>query len=117
MIGIDRVTGQQIDDFEQFTSRVIQVLTTAIGGREKRQRFGSRVRNTLGHNNSNATLSLVQNYALEAFYVPENGLSDFLPSRCVARPTRDGITLSISGVFNGFNRTLEVPISAAISTP
>ncbi|MBF4218597.1 phage baseplate protein, partial [Vibrio anguillarum] len=39
MIGIDRRTGKMLTGFDQFVSRVTQVMSTRIGSREKRRNF------------------------------------------------------------------------------
>ena len=112
MIGIDRKTGRTVTGFEQLVSRVTQVLTTPLTGRTKRAGFGSEVRKYLSANMTNAALLQVQSAALSAFYNPENGLSDFVPSRCLATRQATGLNLSIEGKWNGQPASLEVPIDA-----
>lgn len=101
MIGIDRRTGKMLSGFDQFVSRVTQVMSTRIGAREKRRNFGSRLPELLSRSTSNYTLSLAQTYAMEAFYNQMNGINDFIPSRVVATRCNDGIKLRFEGRFNG----------------
>lgn len=109
MIGFDRNTGRTIDGWEQFVSRVQQVMTTPIGGREKRRTvFGSRVPETLGKNMSGELLLLAQTYAIDAFYNQDNGINDYQPTRCIARRRDDGITLFFEGNWHGQSRNFEV---------
>ncbi|WP_299492948.1 phage baseplate protein [uncultured Shewanella sp.] len=115
MIGIDRATGQQLEGFEQFVSRVIQVMTTPLTGRAKRAGFGSRVRELLGANMSPSTLVKVQSFAIEAFYNSDNGLNDFIPSRCVAKRRAAGLDLYFEGQWQGRHVNFEVPIDVSTS--
>ena len=100
MIGIDRKTGKMITGFEQFVSRLTQVMTTRIGSREKRRKFGSRLPDLLSRSTSDHLLALAQTYAMEAFYNAENGIQDFTPTRIVATRRQDGITLQFAGTWN-----------------
>ena len=90
MIGMDRRTGRTIGAWAQFVSRVTQVMTTPLGSREHRRRFGSRVPETLA-----------QAHAIDAFYNPANGIGDFRVESCVAtrRPDGPGILLKFRGVW------------------
>ena len=110
MIGIDRNTGRTLTGWEQMISRVQQVMTTRIGGREKRRGFGSRVPETLGRNMSDQQLILAQSYAIDAFYNPINGISDFQPTRCIAGRHDSGITLRFEGTWQGQLSTFEVTV-------
>ena len=101
MIGIDRRTGKMLTGFDQFVSRVTQVMSTRIGAREKRRNFGSRLPELLSRSTSDHLLSLAQTYAMEAFYNLSNGINDFTPSRIVATRRNDGITLRFEGSWNG----------------
>ncbi|EOD9110306.1 phage baseplate protein [Vibrio parahaemolyticus] len=101
MIGIDRRTGKMLTGFDQFVSRVTQVMSTRIGAREKRRSFGSRLPELLSRSTSDYLLSLAQTYAMEAFYNPINGISDFVPSRIVATRRGDGLTLRFEGTWSG----------------
>ncbi|WP_298770395.1 phage baseplate protein [uncultured Shewanella sp.] len=115
MIGIDRATGKRLDGFEQFVSRVTQVMTTPLTGRAKRAGFGSRIRELLGANMSPSTLVRVQSFAIEAFYNSDNGLSDFIPSRCVAKRRNDGLDLYFEGQWQGRHVNFEVPVNVSTS--
>lgn len=108
MIGIDPRTGRTIDAWEQFVSRVAQVMTTPIGGREKRRDFGCRIPETLAKNTGDDLLLLAQSYAIESFYNPANGLEDFTPSRCVASRHASGIRLRFEGTWRHQQTTFEV---------
>lgn len=112
MIGIDRKTGRRLDGFDQFVSRVAQVMTTPIGARVKRPKFGSNVRRYLSENMSDNVRIKVQSASIEAFYVAENGLTDFVPSRCVCRRGESGFSLYIEGVWNGRTQSFEVLLNA-----
>lgn len=101
MIDIDRQTGAAITGFDNFVSRVTQVMSTPIGAREKRRQFGSRLPSLLSKTTSDHLLSLAQTYAMEAFLNPINGLTDFTPSRVVASRHSNGITLRFEGRWNG----------------
>lgn len=113
MIGIDRVTGRTLRDYEQLVSRVTQVMTTPLGGRIKRPRFGSRVREALNSNLSDSLLVKVQSYAIEAFYNPANGLQDFNPTRCVARRHSTGLHLYFEGHWQARSIQFKVPIDVS----
>lgn len=108
MIGIDRKTGRTINEWEQFVSRVTQVMTTQISRREKRREFGSRIPELLSENMSDGVLMLAQSYAIEASYPAINGLSEFSPSRCVASRSTSGIVLRFWGKWAGQDVEFEV---------
>lgn len=110
MLGMQRDTGRTLSGFDQFVSRVVQVMTTPQGTREHRRMFGSRLHETLARGTGNDTLMNVQAYALEAFYNHDNGLDDFTPDRVVATRTTTGILLRFSGVWKRRNVTFEVPL-------
>ncbi|KUI98992.1 hypothetical protein [Vibrio sp. MEBiC08052] len=115
MIGIDRMTGRQIEGYEQLVSRVTQVMTTPLGGRVKRAAFGSRVREHLAANMTDHMLVRTQSAALEAFYNPENGLSDFIPDSCIATRHATGLSLYFSGNWKGRTVKFEVPLNVSTS--
>jgi hypothetical protein len=117
MIGIDRRTGRRIENFEQFVSRATQVLTTPPGGRAKRGRFGCSARKYLGANTVDSVLVSIQAASIAAFYVPENGLQDFKPSRCVAMRHNSGIKLYFAGKWLGRSVKFEVLLNELVSSP
>lgn len=110
MIGMDRRTGRSIGAWDQFVSRVTQVMTTPLGSREHRRRFGSRVPETLGKNMSDALLLTAQAHAIDAFYNPANGIGDFRVDSCVATRRTDGpgILLKFRGVWRNERVQFEV---------
>lgn len=110
MIGIDRNTGRTLTDWEQFVSRVTQVMTTPVGSREHRRDFGSRVPETLGRNMGDSLLVTAQAYAIDAFYSAINGLGDFTPSRVVATRTATGLSLAIYGKWRNQSVSFEVAV-------
>lgn len=101
MIGMDRSSGRTLSAWEQFVSRVTQVMTTPLGAREHRRTFGSRVPETLGKTMSDELLLTAQAYAIDAFYNPDNGLTDFSVESCVAsrRDAGAGVLLKFTGVW------------------
>lgn len=101
MIGIDRKTGRTLTGWEQFLSRVTQVMTTQIGARNKYRSFGCQLPSTLSRNTSNATLALIQTYAMGAFMNEANGLQDFTPERVVAKRTAIGTLVTFYGTWKG----------------
>jgi phage baseplate assembly protein W len=115
MIGIDRKTGRQIDGFDQLVSRITQVMTTPKVGRAKRPIFGSNVRDYMGANMADSMLIRLQAAAIAAFYEPINGLTDFVPSRCVAKRLTDGLALYFEGKWNGRDVKFEVPLDVSTS--
>lgn len=114
MIGIDRKTGRTIDGFSQLVSRITQVMTTPKAGRVKRPTFGSDVRQYMGANMSDSMLIRLQAAAIAAFYEPINGLTDFVPSRCVAKRLTDGLALYFEGKWNG--QSIKFEVSLDVST-
>ena len=108
MIGIDRNTGRTIGAFEQFVSRVTQVMTTPLGAREHRPGFGSRVPETLARNMGDELLLLAQAHATEAFYNPINGIGDFEPDQVVASRDANGVRLRFAGKWRHRRVTFEV---------
>lgn len=110
MIGMDRDTGRTIDGWPQLVSRITQVMTTPIGGREHRRRFGCRVPELLGRLNGDDVLILAQSRALTAFYEPMNDIGDFKPTRCVAQRTPTGLRLAFDGVWRRQLVNFEVAI-------
>jgi len=110
MIGIDRNTGRTLTGWEQFISRVQQVMSTRIGSREKRRAFGSRVPETLAKNMSEQQLMLAQSYAIDAFYSAMNGISDYQPTRCIASRHASGIVLQFEGNWHGQPREFKVSV-------
>jgi phage baseplate assembly protein W len=115
MIGIDRKTGRRITGFDQLASRIVQVMTTPKVGRAKRPTFGSDVRQYMGANMSDSMLIRLQAAAIAAFYEPINGLTDFVPSRCVAKRLTDGLALYFEGKWNGQTIKFEVPLDVSTS--
>ncbi|MBY8291122.1 phage baseplate protein [Vibrio fluvialis] len=114
MIGICRRTGRTLTGWEQFLSRVEQVMTTALAGRNKYRGFGSQLPATLSKNTNNQTLALIQAYTMGAFLNPVNGLSDFTPSRVVAERTASGTLVTFYGHWNGIAvEPFTVPVSNA----
>lgn len=115
MVGMCRKTGRTITGWDQFISRVTQVMTTYISARNKVRGFGSQLPATLSRNTSNATLALIQTYAMGAFMNPENGLEDFTPLRVVAERTSNGTSVTFYGKWNGrFVEpfTIDLPMAA-----
>ena len=110
MIGIDRKTGRTLTSWEQFVSRMTQVMTTPLGSREKRRQFGSRVPELLGKNMSDDLLILAQSYAIEACYTEINGVSDFRPTHCIASRGTSGVVLRFLGQWNGRDVDFEVRV-------
>lgn len=110
MIGIDRRSGRTLSDWAQFQSRLQQVMSTRIGSREKRRDFGSRVPEVLAKNMSEQQLMLAQSYAIDAFYHPINGISDFQPARCLARRGQSGMILQLQGEWRGLVKNVEVTL-------
>lgn len=110
MIGIDRTTGRTLSAFDQFVSRVAQVMTTPLGAREHRPAFGSRVPETLARNMGDDLLLLVQAHAVEAFYNPVNGIDDFEPSEVVASRDTNGVRLRFAGKWRYGDATFEVSL-------
>jgi uncharacterized protein len=100
MVGIDRLSGKKLTGFDQFVSRVTQVMSTQIGTREKRRNFGSRLPSLLSKTTSGSLLSLAQTYAMEAFLNVDNGITDFVPRRIVATRKGDGLMLRFEGTWN-----------------
>ncbi|MBJ7536641.1 hypothetical protein [Marinomonas transparens] len=115
MIGIDRKTGRRIEDFDQLVSRITQVMTTPTSGRVKRPTFGSRTREYMGANMTDSMLVRLQAAAISAFYDPINGLTDFEPSRCVAKRLTAGLALYFEGNWNGQDIKFEVPLDVSTS--
>lgn len=101
MIGMCRKTGRTLTGWEQLISRITQVMTTYISSRNKARGFGSQLPETLSKNTSNATLSLIQTYAMGAFMNEENGLQDFIPDRVVAERAPNGAAVTFYGKWNG----------------
>jgi hypothetical protein len=101
MIGMCRKTGRTITGWDQFISRVTQVMTTYISARNKARGFGSQLPATLSLSTSKATLALIQTYAMGAFMNPLNGLEDFAPSRVIAKRTPNGTSVTFYGKWNG----------------
>lgn len=101
MIGMCRKTGKTLTGWDQFISRVTQVMTTYISARNKARGFGSQLPATLSLNTSNATLALIQTYAMGAFMNHLNGLEDFTPSRVVAERTKNGTSVTFYGKWDG----------------
>lgn len=110
MIGMDRKTGRKITGLNQLMSRIEQVMTTPLGGRRKFPKFGSQVREKLGANMTDNMLIRVQSFATEAFYNKENGLSDFVPTRCIAKRRADGVSLYFEGIYQERPIKIEEPI-------
>jgi hypothetical protein len=113
MIGIDRKTGKKITGINQLMSRIEQVMTTPFGGRRKQPKFGSDVRQALAENMTDNMLIKTQSSAIAAFYIEENGISDFKPTRCVAKRHSSGLHLYFEGNWQGYFIKLEDPINVS----
>lgn len=110
MIGIDRDTGATVDGWDLFVQRAMRALTTPLGTRQKRPLYGSRLPSRGGRTMGDQLLILAQGDALETFYNPANGLSEFEPTAAVALRGSDGIRLRISGIWKHRQMTFEVPL-------
>lgn len=113
MIGIHRKTGKKLTGINQLMSRIEQVMTTPFGGRRKRPKFGSDVRKSLALNMTDNMLIKTQSAAISAFYIKENGVSDFKPTRCLATRHATGLHLWLEGKWNGKLIKLEGPINVS----
>ncbi|ADZ91102.1 phage baseplate protein [Marinomonas mediterranea] len=110
---IDRKTGNEITDFDFLVSRITQVLTTPFGGRAKRPEFGSDVPKFLSANMSPGEAVRCQSAAIAAFYIPENGLSDFIPKRCLVKSGEIGFIFYIEGEWRGRLHTFEALVDVS----
>lgn len=108
MIGIDRDTGLEVDDWPQFVERATRALTTPLGTRQKRPLYGCRLPDRLAKNTAPGLLILAQGDAADAFYNPANGISDFVPSTIVATREGAGLRLQLAGTWRNRQMTFEV---------
>lgn len=108
MIGIDRDTGATVDDWPQFVQRATRALTTPLGTRQKRPRYGCLLLTRLGKNMGDGLLLLAQSDAVEAFYNEANGIGDFQPDTVVATREGSGLRLRLAGTWLNRKMSFEV---------
>jgi len=108
MIGIDRETGETVDDWDQFVQRATRALTTPKGTRQKRPDYGIDLTDLLGKNMGDDLLLLAQSAAVAAFYNPANGIDDFEPDTVLAERKGAGLKLGMSGTWHNRKMTFEV---------
>lgn len=110
MIGIDRNTGETLDDWPQFVQRATRALTTPLGTRLKRPGYGSELPGLLAKNLGDDVLLLAQSYAVATFYNADNGVDDFEPTTVVAtrREGAAGLSLRLAGTWRNRKMTFEV---------
>lgn len=110
MIGLDRSTGETVDDWPQFVQRATRALTTPLGTRLKRPNYGSELPSLLARNLGDDVLLLAQSHAVATFYNADNGVDDFEPSTVVATRRTDapGLSLRLAGTWHNRKMTFEV---------
>ncbi|NMY49122.1 phage baseplate protein [Pseudomonas sp. WS 5027] len=108
MIGIDRDTGATVDDWPQFVQRATRALTTPLGTRQKRPKYGSNLVTRLSKNLGDELLLLAQSDAAETFYNEANGISDFEPDTIVAVREGAGLRLRLAGTWRNRKMQFEV---------
>ncbi|QAY88003.1 phage baseplate protein [Pseudomonas arsenicoxydans] len=108
MVGIDRNTGESVDDWPQFVQRATRALTTPLDTRQKRPLYGSLIPNLLGQNLGDDVLMLAQSHAAQAFYNKQNGIGDFQPQVIVASRQGAGLLLRFAGTWKNRQQTFEV---------
>lgn len=111
MLGMDRLTGRAIDDTDQLTSRLGQVMTTPKGARNRLRDFGSDVLKYLSANVTPTNALLMKSAASSALHEPVNGLLDFDCSKINVYPRKGGCMIEFVGKFNGKTKTVSVPLN------
>jgi phage baseplate assembly protein W len=108
MIDIDRNTGATVEGWAAFVNRATRALTTPLGTRQKRPLYGAEVMGLLGQNLGDDLLLLAQSHAADAFYNPDNGVSEFKPDVIVATRNGAGLVLRFSGTWRNETKEFEV---------
>lgn len=108
MIGIDRDTGETVDDWQQFVQRAQRALTTPLGTRQKRPLYGCKATTRLSANMNDSLLILIQSDCAEAFYNEANGIGDFVPDTVLASRGGQGVVVRLSGAWENRKMTFEV---------
>jgi phage baseplate assembly protein W len=108
MIDIDRNTGATVEGWAAFVSRATRAVTTPLGTRQKRPLYGAEVMGLLSKNLGDDLLLLAQSHAADAFYNPENGISEFKPDVIVATRRGAGLLLRFSGTWRNETKEFEV---------
>lgn len=111
MVGIDRRTGRTVAGWDLFLVHVEDVLTTALGSRQKRREYGSRLPELLAKNVGERLQMLAMVYAAQAFASAENQLaSRFVLERVVAQAVEGGLVLRFWGRWQGGDVSFDVRV-------
>lgn len=95
MIGLSR-NGQTLTGWALYQQHVIDVLSTPVGSRIKRRKYGSKIPILLGKTLSAHVMTLAQVYAIEAFYSQYNNINKYVLLDAQAQRAPNGIKIILS---------------------
>lgn len=108
MMGMHAATGRSLTGLDHLRQSVADILTTPIGTRIRRRRYGSEVPELIDQPLNSATQLRI--YAATAFALRRWEPRLQLSSVQLTRDTDGAITVLLDGTANGQGITLAVPI-------
>ncbi|KKO65363.1 25-like lysozyme [Janthinobacterium sp. KBS0711] len=108
MMGMHAATGRSLTGLGHLRQSVADILTTPIGSRIRRRRYGSEVPELIDQPLNSATQLRI--YAATAFALRRWEPRLQLSSVQLTRDTDGAITLLLDGTANGQGITLSVPV-------
>ncbi|UQV45017.1 GPW/gp25 family protein [Janthinobacterium lividum] len=108
MMGMHAATGRSLTGLGHLRQSVADIITTPIGSRTRRRRYGSEVPELIDQPLNSATQLRI--YAATAFALRRWEPRLQLASVQLTRDTGGAITLLLDGTANGQGITLAVPV-------
>ena len=108
MMGMHAATGRSLTGLDHLRQSVADIITTPIGSRIRRRRYGSEVPELIDQPLNSATQLRI--YAATAFALRRWEPRLQLASVQLTRDTDRAITLLLEGTANGQGITLAVPV-------
>ena len=108
MMGMHAATGRSLTGLDHVRQSVADILTTPMGSRIRRRRYGSEVPELIDQPLNSATQLRI--YAATAFALRRWEPRLQLSSVQLTRDTDGAITLLLDGTANGQGITLAVPV-------
>ena len=108
MLGMHAATGRSLSGLAQLRQSISDILTTPIGSRLMRRRYGSEVPELIDQPLNSATQLRI--YAATAFALRRWEPRLQLASVQITRDTDGAIALLLDGTANGQGITLAVPV-------
>lgn len=113
-VGIDRNTGQRLTGWALLSAQITDVLTTDVGSRVKRRKYGCKVPRLLGKPLTPGNAARAQVWIVEAFYNSANPLRALCELHSVNLVTdKQGFIAQLHVEANGVRNALAVSINSS----